>query len=247
MIEATSLFVHAGSRALLHDVSLRIPHGEVSVILGPNGAGKSTLLKCLSGAIQPDAGTVHVNGKPLATWSLNALARARAVLSQFTPIAFPFTVLEIVMMGRQPFADETTPTRDKDIALAALEAVDATHLQGRIFPTLSGGEQQRVQLARVFTQLWETDHATMLLDEPTSALDLKHQHHIVQLSQKWARERNAAVCMILHDIHLAKRYADQCILLRDAACVAAGPTAEVLSAAHIEAAFDIPFSLVSAA
>jgi len=165
----------------LKGIDLDVPRGSIFGLLGPNGAGKSTLLKCLTGSYHPNAGMIKLDDKPLAHYSLDRLSRKRAVLSQSNPINFPFTVFEIGRRGRNPYVKNNSAPNDMEVSLAALESVDALHLKERIFPTLSGGEQQRVQLARVLAQLWEQENAYLFLDEPTSALDLKHPHQFLSL------------------------------------------------------------------
>ena len=154
-------------------------------------------------------GRIVLDGTPLDAYSLAALSRKRAVLSQSSFVNFPFSVLEIVMMGRSPYIGSQATGSDAVVIREVLENVDAWHLQQRIFPTLSGGERQRVHLARVLAQMWDRQHTYLFLDEPTTALDLKHQHQILRLTRRIAQERNMAVCLILHDLNLAMQYADQ--------------------------------------
>ncbi len=246
MIIAENLSVKIGEKHILEDVSVQIENGKVTAILGPNGAGKSTLLKCLTGSQNANSGTITLDGKPLGDYSLNDLSTKRAVLSQSNPISFPFTALEIVMMGRNPYADNKSTSKDHEVALEALECVDAIHLKDRVFPTLSGGEQQRVQLARVLAQLWDQENAYLFLDEPTSALDLKHQHQLLSLVSKLAEEKHFAVCIIMHDLHLAMRYTDHVILLKYGRLFAEGSTATALNKGIIEEVFEVPREYVFA-
>lgn len=243
MITAEHISYYIRDEAILHDASLHIAPGQVTAILGPNGAGKSTLLKCLTGIIDPNDGAVRLEGKPLGDYPLEALARKRAVLSQSNPINFPFTALEIVLMGRNPYARQTSAVEDETIALEALACVDAEELKDRVFPTLSGGEQQRVQMARILAQLWEQDDAYLFLDEPTSALDLKHQHQLLRLVRNLALDRGFGVCLILHDLQLAYRYADRVVLLKDGAVFSDGATEDVLTESHICDVFELDAEL----
>lgn len=242
MIEARHLDYRIGETPILTDVSLHVRPGEVLAILGPNGAGKSTLLQCLTGAIPPSAGTVLLDDTPLSAFALPELARRRAVLSQQTPISFPFTVMEIVLMGRNPYVVHAESADDARIAERALGMTDALHLKDRIFPSLSGGEQQRVQLARVLAQLWaeeETPYARYLfLDEPTAALDLKHQHMILQRARTLARQDIGVVC-ILHDINLAALWADRIVFLKAGKVICTGTPASVITPETIEAVYEI--------
>ena len=244
MIAAENISYTIKHRPILDEVSVSLRPGTVTALLGPNGAGKSSLLKCLSGSVQPSTGEVRLDGVRLQNYSLLELSRRRAVLSQSTALSFPFTALELVMMGRNPHADGSTQEGvqegAQDRARQALESVDAWSLRDRIFPTLSGGEQQRVQLARVLAQIWGQRQACLFLDEPTAALDLKHQHRVFQLIRQFSRSHGLTVCVILHDPHLARRYCDRAILMQQGQVFTAGAIAEVLAADNIERVFEIP-------
>ncbi len=182
MIQALNITYQAKEKTLLRNASLTLDNGKITAILGSNGAGKSTLLKCLSGGLTPTNGSIMLEDKALQTYPLRDLAKKRAVLSQSPEIGFPFTVLEIVLMGRAPH--QQNPIKDHEIAIEALQLVDAANLKDRLLPTLSGGEQQRVHLARVLAQLWEQQDCYLFLDEPTSALDIKHQHQVLELLKR---------------------------------------------------------------
>ncbi len=244
MILAKDLCVKVRERLLLNDVSAQIPVAKITAILGQNGAGKSTLLKCLTGAIQFQVGSVSINNQSIHAYSLAELSKTRAVLSQSTAIDFPFTAFEIVKMGRNPYSHSNSAAQDDNIAYLALEALDCLPLKNRVFPTLSGGEQQRVQLARVIAQLWDTENTYLFLDEPTSALDLKHQHQVLTLISNLAKRKNIGVCMVMHDLNLALRYADQVLLMKAGQLIAAGQTKEVLTSHNIERVFDISLDAI---
>ena len=239
MIEARNIFYQIHRTFILSDISVRIETGKFTAILGPNGAGKSTLLKCLTGALRPDKGNVMLDEKSLHDYTLEALAKKRAVLSQSNAITFPFTATDIVMMGRNPYAKNASRNRDQQAVYEAFQCLDILHLKDRIFPTLSGGEQQHVQLARVLAQLWEQKQAYFFLDEPTSALDLKHQHHLLTLLRDMALTKQFAICIIIHNLHLALRYADKAILLKGGKLFASGNIDEVLTEKNIESVYEI--------
>ena len=156
---ADGIGVRAGDAHLLRDVSLAVEPGEVVAVVGPNGAGKSTLLRVLAGDVRPNSGAVSMLGRPLAAWSLLERARRRAVLEQESGIAFPFTVAEVVRMGRSPHHGALDPGADAQAVAGSLAAVSCGHLADRGFASLSGGERQRVQLARVLAQIWVADAA----------------------------------------------------------------------------------------
>ncbi len=240
MIAAHNINYGLSDTQILDDVSVCLKPGTVTAILGPNGAGKSSLLKCLSGTLVPCSGDIHFDGVSLQSYSLLNLSRRRGVLSQSTALNFPFTTLELVMMGRSPYVNSHESEDDWQVAQWALESVDAWSLKERIFPTLSGGEQQRVQLARVLAQIWGQQQACLFLDEPTAALDLKHQHQIFQLIRQFSEDYGLTVCVILHDPQLARRYCDQAILMKRGRIFTSGPIAKVLEPENIERVFEIP-------
>jgi len=224
--------VKAGGRWLLQGVSLQLQAGEVGVVLGPNGAGKSTLLSVLSGLTAPQSGEVRIDDRPLVPGDAAAWASRRAVLPQDTTVAFDFSAQDIVALGRYPH--RLNPSlREDGIVAEALSATDVSHLAGRGMAHLSGGERLRVQLARVLAQIWEPrpDGAArwLLLDEPTAALDLRHQHEVLGLVRRWAREQSVGVLLVLHDLNLALRYADRVWVLDGGQLRAAGAPADVLT------------------
>jgi iron complex transport system ATP-binding protein len=238
-LEGRSLTFRIGERALVDDVSLRVAPGEIVAVVGANGAGKSTLLKLLCGDLPLARGEVYVNGKPLARWSKRDLARARAVLPQTSPLSFGFNALEVVLMGRSPHIQGIERPADYTIARTALASARVDHLAARSYLTLSGGEQQRVQLARVLAQIWEDTGARyLLLDEPTNNLDLAHQHGTLTIASDFAR-RGVGVLVILHDLNLAAQYADHILVMKGGRALAYGAPNAVLTSDIIHAAFDI--------
>jgi iron complex transport system ATP-binding protein len=226
MIQAHNISYQVRGKTILQDVNLILRPGKITALLGANGAGKSTLLHCLSGGLKPSSGEVILDGISLASTTKKALAKRRAVLSQANPVGFPFTALQIVLMGRSPHS--TVETReDVEIAGMALHEVDAYDLKDRSFPTLSGGEQQRVHLARVLAQLWGQQDALLFLDEPTSALDLRHQHQLLAHARQRAEAGWSVLC-VLHDANLAARYADTLIFMKHGRIVGEGSPATLM-------------------
>ncbi|MZR32269.1 heme ABC transporter ATP-binding protein [Sneathiella litorea] len=240
MITAENITYSIGSHRILANICATFNPGRVTAILGPNGAGKSTFLKCLTGALKPDEGSVTVDGRDLHQYSLTELSRRRAVLSQANPISFPFTAHEIVVMGRNPYSLEKTTASNAEIADEALALVDAWHLRDRAFPTLSGGEQQRVQFARVISQIWEQEGASLFLDEPTSALDLKHQHQLLELVQILSTEKNLTVVIVMHDLNLAYYSTDHCYFIKDGGIQGGEDSKDLIKADIISEIFDLP-------
>ena len=244
-LAAQGIGVHRGGRALLRDLELAVQPGEVLIVLGANGAGKSTLLRCLSGELTPDDGMLSLNGQALATWTPRDCAKRRATLPQQSLLNFPFTALEVALMGRIPHGG---PKRaDIDIATQALAAAAAAHLAERRYTTLSGGERQRVHLARVLAQVWQPLPADepryLLLDEPTASLDLPHQHTTLELMRQWAR-CGLGVLVVLHDLNLAAQYGDRIAVLKAGRLAAVGEPRGVLEPALIAEAFGLPVRVI---
>lgn len=200
---------------------LELAPGERIAILGPSGAGKSTLLKLMAGERGPDAGDVLLEGRSLRQWARPALARRRAVLPQSHAVAFGLPVELVVALGR--VAREPDPSQSQVVG-AALQLAQVAHLALRRFDTLSGGEQARVQLARVFAQLWDEREALVLVDEPLAALDPGLQFELMDAMQRFARERGHALVAVLHDINQALAGFDRLWLLRQGRLVADLPS-----------------------
>ena len=228
MIELNDVVVRRGARDIVGGVTLAARAGEVLGLAGPNGAGKSTLLALLAGDFAPTSGTVRFDGRAIEAWSARDLARERAVMPQSASVAFGFIVVEVVLMGRSPFGTTESP-HDRQIASEALRSLGVDALRDRLYPTLSGGEQQRVHLARVLAQveLGRTGKA-LLLDEPTSSLDPAHQHRVLSLARE-VSSRGLAVVVVLHDLNLAAHYCDRIALMSDGRIERLGAPDEVLS------------------
>lgn len=240
-LTAHNISVRIKDKMLIEDISILIEPGQLVVIIGPNGAGKSTLMRALAGDIKPQCGEVRMGNRLLTNWSTREVARVRAVLPQNSTLTFPFTVLQVVLMGRNPHIKGIESVQDYAIVRKALETAQIDHLENRIYTSLSGGERQRVQLARVISQIWETGAGQryLLLDEPTNSLDLTHQHATLDLARKFA-EQGVAVLAVLHDLNLAAQYADKIVLLHRGKHVITGTPTQVLTMEIIESVFDIP-------
>lgn len=222
MLEARDIHLRLGAREVLKGIGLRLESGQMTAILGPNGAGKTSLLRILSGEWASSAGEVRLDGRPLAAFSPRELGLRRAYLHQESSLDFAFTVEEVVMLGRSPHMESGERPEDYAVARQVLEAVDMLERAGDLYTRLSGGEKQRVQLARVLAQISHpsggkdeaaADQTRLLfLDEPTNNLDLSHQSAVFRVARSVAAA-GAAVCMVLHDLNQALRHADQIILL----------------------------------
>jgi iron complex transport system ATP-binding protein len=237
LLAARHLSYVLDGRPLVDDVSLALARGSLTVLVGPNGAGKTTLLRLLSGELSPTRGDVELDGKPLRSYPLKALARRRAVLPQATTISFPFTVFQVALMGRYPHLGGGGETHhDYAVTESALARADVAHLTRRAYPTLSGGEQGRVNLARALAQ----ETPLLFLDEPTAHLDPRHQHDVLRIARELCQE-GATVLAILHDLNLALAYADQLGVMAAGRMQAFGPPDEILSAELLETVFSLPF------
>lgn len=243
-LRAVNLSLFVAGFELLRGVDLQVAAGEVTVVVGPNGAGKSSLLKVLCGELGPSAGRIELNGRELAQWSDSARARQLAVLPQQLTLSFPFSAEEVVALGRIPHASGAQ--RDRQIVAAALRLLDASYLQRRPYTSMSGGEKQRVQLARVIAQVWQPaaeGARVLLLDEPTSAFDLQHQQMTLALARRLAAE-GAAVLMVVHDLNLAASVADQLVVMKDGTIAAHGAPSAILSERLIDEVFKVDCNIV---
>jgi iron complex transport system ATP-binding protein len=247
MLRANNLVVRAGRKTLLQPTSIALKAGECVAILGPNGAGKSTLLSCLSGERGSEVGRVFLDDVALDEWRGSERAQRIAVMPQSVVLAFPMKVWQVVALGRSPLGDET---QTRHWQKEAMQTTGVWVLRDRLFPSLSGGEQQRVQLARVLVQIWEVfthsvnDSAPryLLLDECTSALDPAHQHAIMTVVKDFAQQ-GVGVCAVLHDISLAASWADRVVIMKDGAISAQGSSNILRDASALEAAYDLPAPL----
>jgi len=242
MLQAIDLDCARGGREVLRGVSLDVRPGEVLGVLGANGAGKSTLLATLAGELAAAGGAARLDGRPLGAWGAPALARRRAVLPQSPALAFDLEVDEVVRMGAYPFP-ELAPAPLSALAGQALALTDAGHLAGRRYGRLSGGEQQRVQFARVVVQLLACrtagEYRALLLDEPTASLDPRHQIALLRAVRDLARLHGAAALVVLHDVNLAAAWCDRIALLGDGRLVGLDTPRRVLTEAHLHAVYGL--------
>lgn len=237
VLQISDLSVSVGEKTLLDGANLAIEPGEVVSIIGPNGAGKSTLLRAVCGDIAWQRGDVTLNGEPIRQVPSLQRARQMAVLAQNNTLDFAFTGLEVVALSRTPHATGTV--MDAEICHAAMAALEVTHLANRPYPQFSGGEQQRIQLARVLAQIWRAEDAgqrLLLLDEPVTSLDIGHQWQCMQAVREFANQ-GVAVLMILHDMTLAAAFSDRLLAIHQGRCCAQGTPEQVLTAELIQRVF----------
>ena len=243
MLTVKSLRVAYGSRTVLRDISLEVSSGEILALIGPNGAGKTTLIRAASGTIPIAAGQLVVDGRDISRLATPQRARILAVVPQARQLGGAYTVEQAVMMGRTAYMSWLGRDSEADRAAVRL-ALQQTQLEGfaqRSIAQLSGGEQQRVLLARALAQ----STPVLLLDEPTNHLDLQHQTHLLSLVRKLAQEKQLAVMMALHDLNLVSFFADKVALLVDGELKHFGSPREVIRAETIREAYQIPVEIVS--
>ena len=233
------------NHVLIHAMSVEFEFGALTMIAGPNGAGKTTLLRLLDGELQPNEGKVFFKGEPVNVWKIKDMARHRAVLPQQGSLDFPFTVYDVIEMGRVAY--DSSEKENKRITEQVIDRCDCNALIDRPFTELSGGEQQRVQIARVLCQIWQQqpgDKRFLLLDEPVSALDLSHQYELLRLLKSLCREQGLGIICVLHNLNLAAQFADRCLLIDQGRVVADGLPSEVFTRETLSAVFDLDISIV---
>jgi iron complex transport system ATP-binding protein len=239
---ADLIFGYPGRGPVLRGVTMEMPANSFVGILGPNGSGKTTLLRALAGVIRPSRGSVLLDGRDLTTVPRHLLARRMAVVPQETHLAFDYTVLEVVLMGRYPYLGtfEVEGPADFSVARDSLAATGTLEFQDRAFDTLSGGEKQRVILAAALAQIAGAEQdGILLLDEPTVALDLAYQLELGTLLRDLQRRRPMAIAVSTHDLNFAASLCRTLVLLKDGEVLAAGATADVLTPDHIRRLYGV--------
>jgi iron complex transport system ATP-binding protein len=243
MLIIDCLTVNYGLRTVLRNVSLRVGRGEVLAVIGPNGAGKSTLIRAASGGLRPLRGRALLDGLEAHSLPPDLRARRVAIVPQAMRLPEAFTVLETVLMGRTPYLGwlGRESRSDYSLAQAAMERTDVADLAGRCIGELSGGEQQRVLIARALAQA----APILLMDEPTAHLDLKHQVDLLNLARDLAHTERLAVLVALHDLNLAAQFADRVALLVSGELRTLGLPTEVLTPTNLSTAYGLAVSVIT--
>jgi len=225
-----------GEQWVLRGIGFEVEKGDFLGVIGPNGSGKTTLLRVIDGILKPQEGEVRLEGTEIGRLRREALARSVAVVPQYSALAFPFSVEEVVLMGRSPHLSRWRFEGEQDMRIAreAMEMTDTLGLAARDMESLSGGERQRVLIARALAQ----EPRLMLLDEPTAFLDIRHQVDFFDRIRALNRERGLTVIAVTHDINLAAHYCDRIILLKGGRIEAAGPVETVITEEHIRKAYE---------
>ncbi|MGH1487080.1 MAG: heme ABC transporter ATP-binding protein [Cellvibrionaceae bacterium] len=240
--------INAWGADLINKVSFSVDRGELLAIIGPNGAGKTTLMNTVVNAghkNQNISGNITVCGQAYDAWSPEARAQHVALLPQSSFLNFPYTVSEVIQLGRIPHA--TGQLIDNAIIKHALSSLDISHLKERLYTQLSGGEKQRVQLARVMVQIWRSEDAgkrLLLLDEPSSSLDLGHQQQLMTIIREFANQ-GVAIVMVAHDINLVSQYTDQLLALCCGEAIAQGRPNDVISSELMKKLYQVDVDVLS--
>jgi len=233
VLHCQQLNYHIAGKCIFNDLNLTLEEGEFLAVLGPNGAGKSSLFKAITGELKPTSGAIFLNGEVRNSISMREIAKTLAVLPQSASLSFAFQVIDVVMMGG--LQADCSQAKVKDLADIILTEQEIEHLRIRSYPTLSGGEKQRVHFARVLLQLAvgnKNKPQLLLLDEPTAALDINYQHQLLK-SAKHLAQTGVAVIAVLHDLNLAAKYADRIILLKEGNICANGSAEQVVTTDNI--------------
>ena len=227
-----------GQIKALKEISLQVKAGEILGILGPNGSGKSTLLKIMDGVLEPQEGEILIKDSPIASLRRSSIAREVAMVAQESHFRFSFSTLEVVLMGRFPHLKslQFEGKRDMEVAFDALRVTHTIELVERSIHELSGGEKQRVLIARALAQ----EPKLILLDEPTSFLDLKFKREIFQLISSLSLEKGLSVVVVSHDIDLASQYCQRLMMLKNGSIYEMGEPDQVITASNIEAVYECP-------
>jgi iron complex transport system ATP-binding protein len=242
MLASTSVVFNAGGRAIVDRVTAEFEPGRLHVIVGPNGAGKSTLLRLLARSIRPNLGAVLYDRADVIHRSERDLARCRAVLSQAIEITLPLSVRELLMMGRYPHFGSRPAATDESVCDEVIDFFDISAFTDRQYETLSGGEKQRVQFARVLAQIWipvAGSSRFLFLDEPLTFLDIRHQLQFMQKLRTFSSQSDVIAVAVLHDLNLAASFADRLLLLDRGCVVSDGTPADVIAGPQLQCAFGI--------
>ncbi|WP_439494658.1 heme ABC transporter ATP-binding protein [Bosea sp. (in: a-proteobacteria)] len=245
-IDARGLSFRVGGRDLVREASLELAPGTTTILIGPNGAGKSTLLKLMTGEAKPSGGEIRLDGEALAAIPAWRLACQRAVMAQHARLVFPFSVYEVASLGVDGIGRAMSRVRRDALVGESLAAAGVLELAGRAYQTLSGGEQQRVQFARVLCQIEAgrsvASRQALFLDEPIASLDLCHQLALLDMARAIAG-RGVAVLIVLHDLNLAVTYADHLVVMDQGQIIAQGAPAKTLDDALLRQVFKVDLSL----
>jgi len=247
MLKTQNIYYSIGKKQILNGISTEFNPGEFNMILGPNGSGKSSFLKIFSGEINKYDGSVFYGQEKITHLKKEELAKHRAVMSQQPELSFPLMAEEVVMMGRYPHFTFNPNKKDEDICNEVMERMNLASFKERNYLTLSGGEKQRVQYARVLAQVWEkpaTGCRYLFLDEPLTSLDINYQQDFLQIAREFTKVDTVLVA-VMHDINLAIQYADNLFFLKEGELIAHGKPKDILSEELIKKVFNVPVTIIN--
>ena len=247
MLKTENIHYSIGKKSILNGISAAFNPGEFNMILGPNGSGKSTFLKIFSGEINKYNGSVFYGEEKITTLKKEELAKHRAVMSQQPELSFPLMVEEVVMMGRYPHFSFAPNKRDESICNQVMERMNLISFKERNYLTLSGGEKQRVQYARVLAQIWgkpAEGHRYLFLDEPLTSLDINYQQEFLQIAREFTNEGTVLIA-VMHDINLAIQYADKLFFLKEGKLIAHGSPKDIMHETLIKEVFNVDTSIIN--
>lgn len=243
MVTLKNISYKINGKSLIEDVSAQFKKGKINLILGPNGAGKSTLIKLISGELKPTQGEILFGDMNLQQFSIKELSQFRAVLSQNLELSFPLNVNEVVLMGRYPHFKDKPLANDLEICEKSMELFDLQEMKNRSYLTLSGGEKQRVQFARVFSQVWQASEGKprlLLLDEPLTFLDIYYQYDLMRKIEGFIGVNpDITVIGVVHDINIAAKFSNQTMLLKNSKVFDFGISDEILTEKNIFDVFNV--------
>ncbi|HEX7904941.1 MAG TPA: heme ABC transporter ATP-binding protein [Chitinophagaceae bacterium] len=246
MLSIKNISYSVGKKEIVKNISVDFLPGEFTMILGPNGSGKSTFLKLFSGELKAKEGAICYSDKKIAELKKEELAKVRAVMSQQPELGFPLRVEEVVMMGRYPHFTFNPGKKDENICNEVIMQMKIEELKHRNYLTLSGGEKQRVQFARVLAQIWDMPlrgHRYLFLDEPLTNLDINYQQEFLTIARSLTKTDTVLVA-VMHDVNLAVQYADKLIFLKDGEMVSYGNPLDILSEDLIKKVFDVDTRII---
>jgi len=235
MLKVHGLFFRYKNVTALKNVGIGLNKGEVLSIVGPNGAGKTTLLKCIVRIVKPDKGTILIDGKDASRMNRLNLAKCISYVPQASPSKFPISVFDAVLMGRRPYIVWKPSNKDLKVVADLLKSMDLENVALRDFDRLSGGQKQKVLLARAFAQ--DTDY--LLLDEPTSNLDLKHQMEVMEMISGMVKRKGMAAMLAMHDLNLASRFSDTIMMLNAGKVFCTGEPLQVMTVENIRSVYGV--------
>ncbi|MDO4454123.1 MAG: ABC transporter ATP-binding protein [Eubacteriales bacterium] len=229
-----------GEKTIIKNIYFTASAGKVTGIAGPNGVGKSTLLKCIAGLHKIQDGKILIDEEDLLSMDRKKVSKIRSYVPQKSQFSFPMTTEEFVTLGRRPYVNWSLTKKDYEIIEETLSYLNINHLRDKYVDEISGGEYQKVMLARALVQ----EPKILLLDEPTSALDIRHQIEVMQILRKISREKNCIVLLVMHDLSLISRFTDQAVFMQDGKVTASGNTSAIITEELIENVFHIKVKLL---